>query len=184
MTVLLRRTAPPLAAAVAGVCLSPVLPVHAEAAVIRDRAGDISQPWDLHRVDVRNNARNVWIKMSFRDLAPDEVAGASLFLNTDLDQRPDFVFNAGLFDGTDYQLATTNSWNVRKPGEMVNCSYRMWLDYATNTARVRFSKACLSSSGNGTVRVEVRTSGQDGEGGTIVDWLGKGRRFSRTIAQR
>lgn len=180
---LLRSVAPTLAVAAAA-CVVSASPAHAASATLHDRAGDISQSWDLRDVTVRNGARNVWVKVSFHDLAPDKVAGASVFLDTDNDKRPDFVLSAGLFDGTDYQLAETKSWNVHKQGKMLNCSYRLWLDYPANTARVRLSKACLSSApGEGPVRVEVRSSGQNAQGKPVVDWLGKARSFSRPVAQ-
>jgi hypothetical protein len=165
--------------------VAPAVPAHADRATVRDRSGDIAQPWDLHRVTVDNRARNVWVKIALRDLAPDIDAGASVFLDTDGDPRPEFVMAAGLFDGTDYNLAATGSWSLRKQGRMVDCSYRMWLDYEADTARIRISKACLASvPGDGTVRVEVRTSGTDEDGRTVTDWLRKPRRFGATrVAQ-
>jgi hypothetical protein len=184
MSSLSRRLSPVLAAAAMTLCVSPALPAHAASATRSDRAGDIAQPWDLRQVKINNAARNVWVKMSFRDLAPDTTAGFALFLDTDGDARPDLRMTGGMYDGTDYQLAAVDSWKLRSQGEPVDCSYGMRLDYTANVARVRISRGCLGAAqSTGAVGVEVRASGSAAQGKAVVDWLGKARAFTAPVPQ-
>lgn len=170
-----------IAAAAALSCVLPVQPASAASATFRDKANDVRHGGDLRSVEVANRAKNVWVTVRTRNLVadPDSGVGGAVFLDTDGRPGPELVAVAGFFDGTDYTLLRTDSWNVRRATERVDCSYRLRLDYAKNTARWRIGRDCLAAApGSGAVRVEVRTSAGSGDG---VDWLGAPRRLTRPV---
>ena len=172
-----------LAVAVAAAlwCVPLAQPASAAAAKLGDKAHDVAHGGDLRSVRVANTARALWVTVRTRDLVPEPASGigGAVFLDTDGRPGPDFVLVAGLFDGTDYALLRTDSWRLRRAVERVDCSYRMRLDYAEDTAKLRIANRCFAAApGSGAVRVEVRTSAAPGEG---VDWLGAARKLSRAV---
>ena len=171
-----------VAAAATLSCIVPAQSASAASATFRDKANDVHHGGDLRSVQVTNKAHNVWITIKTRDLVADPASGVggAVFFDTDGDPKPELVAVGGFFDGTDYALLRTNSWNVRRATEHVECSYRMRLDYDANTAQFRIGRGCLTSdSDSEAVRVEVRTSAGSG---TRADWLGDARRFSRRVS--
>lgn len=162
-------------------------PASAATVSFKDKAGDVRHGGDLRSVTVANKPRNVWVTVHTKDLVADPASGigGAVFLDTDGDQRPDFVAVGGFFDGTDYALLRTDSWKVRRATERVTCSYRMRLDYQADTAAFRLGRGCFRAApGTGEVRVEVRTSNSPTTGHPAqVDWLGTPRTFTRAVAQ-
>ena len=171
-----------LAAAATLFCVIPAEPAAAVSATFNDKANDVRHGGDLRSVRVANAGQNVWITIRTRDLVadPDSGVGGAVFFDTDGDSRPELVAVGGFFGGTDYALLRTKSWNVRSAAERVDCSYRMRLNYDTDTARFRIARSCLASDpGSEAVRIEVRTSAGPG---MRADWLGAARRFTRPIS--
>jgi hypothetical protein len=178
-----KRTLGLAAVAATLIALPPAASASAATATFNDRFNDVSHGGDVRTVEVANKARNVWVNVTMRDLEPDPDSGVggAVFLDTDGQPGPEYVVVGGFFDGTDYALLRTDTWKLSKAAERVECSYRMRLDYAADTARFRIGKRCFAEvPGSGTVRVEVRTSAQSGSG---VDWLGAPRRFSKAVPQ-
>lgn len=171
-----------LAAAATLSCVIAAQPAEAATATFSDQANDVRHGGDLRSVRIDNTAQNVRITIKTADLVADPASGVggAVFFDTDGDSRPDLVAVGGFFDGTDYALLRTDSWNVRRATERVDCSYRMRLNYDTDTARFRIGRSCLASgTGSEAVRIEVRTSAG---AGTKVDWLGTARRFTRPVS--
>lgn len=174
-------------AAAAGLALAPLGAASAATSTFHDRAGDVRHGGDLRSVTVANKPKNVWVTVTTRDLtpAPSAGVGGAVFLDTDGQPGPEYVAVGGFFEGTDYSLQRTDSWNVRRAGARVDCSYRMRLDYARDTVTFRIGTGCLAAvPGSGRVRVEVRTGATTADGAPrAVDWLGAPRTFSRPVAR-
>jgi hypothetical protein len=85
----------------------------------------------------------------------------------------------GYFEGTDYQLLTTEGFGARRWKEPVTGSYRMTLDYAKDQTRMRISRAALGDVD--AVRVSVKVAGQRTDGSQVVDWLGERRSFTSWV---
>lgn len=154
-------------------------PAYAESAGFRDPADAAGSPTDIRHVRINHTQRALRLRVAFTDLRRTGSSGMSVFVDTDRARRgPERVLSAGLFDGTDYLMFRTRGWQVR--GEPLSCSYRLWLDYADDVARVRMARGCLTRAGR--VRVALRMTDDNGNDGTITDWLGERRQFTRWLA--
>lgn len=152
-------------------------------ATFADAAGDIDHGADLLRVRVANN-RQVKVRVTHADLRPGWRSGSSLavYLDTDLQEPgPEFAFVGGTFQGSDYALVPTDRWRLRQLSVPMRCSYDLDLDYAAETAVVRIARRCLGFPD--AVRVAVRTGGEQPDGDSVVDWLGRRRQLTREIAR-
>jgi hypothetical protein len=165
-------------AAVLSAALSAA-PAHAEAAGFRDPADAVGSPTDVRRVRINHTDRALRLRVGFTDLRRTGASGLSVFVDTDRGRRgPERVLSAGLFDGTDYLMFRSRGWQVR--GEPLSCSYRVGLDYADDVARVRIARGCLTRADQ--VRVALRMTDDNGDDGTITDWLGERRELTRWLA--
>ncbi len=159
----------------------------AETVVFHDARGDISHGADIQRVRVVNDGA-VRVKVVHRDLVRSYRSGSSLSVFIDTNRRrtgPEFVFQGGTFEGSDYALVKAQGWKAAKgQAEPMRCDYGMKLNYVENTALVRIARSCLGNPG--AIRVEVKTGGEHVAQGnepatTEVDWLGRPREFTRWV---
>ncbi len=134
---------------------------------------------DLVAVTVVNAQNNVRVTLTHNNLrrSPAAGAGGSVYFDTDPeDKGPELVFVGGFFEGTDYQLLTTEGFGVGQWGEPVDGFYDMRLDYAKEKTSIRISRKALG--GADSVRVAVRVSDSK-----VVDWMGKPRSYSLWLAR-
>jgi len=134
---------------------------------------------DLHAVHVGNGEKNLRVVVTHTNLRRDPRTGSSgvVYIDTDpTDKGPEFAFVGGFFEGTDYQLVTTEGFGARNWGEPVEGSYRMILDYSEEQTRIRISQEALGDVRE--LRVAVRVTGRRTDGTTVVDWLGEPRSFT------
>ena len=105
-----------------------------------------------------------------------------MFLDTDRTEAgPEFVFSAGLTDGTDFALVR-GGWGdggARVEGE--DCSYRQRLDYAADVSRIRIERSCLGDPD--AVRVAIRVDGTTRDRQPRRDWLHGHRTWTRWVAR-
>jgi hypothetical protein len=147
----------------------------------QDDRGDMAHGADIHSAKVVN-ARNVRVVLQLEDLVPtyESGAGVTLYLDTDpTDAGPEFAFLAGMFEGTDYGLVRTEGWKVGDNPRVVRDFHIMKLDYENDVARFRMSRAALDQPGK--VRVAIRTSGEQNDGGIVHDWLEDRREFTSWV---
>ena len=149
-----------------------------------DDPKDSSHGSDLRAVQLKNGDRRVVVTTYHANLRrnPASGSGGAVYVDTDrTDKGPEFVFVGGYFEGTDYSLLRTEGFGHKQWGAPVNGSYRMTVDYAEETVRMRMSRKALGRPGK--VRIAVRVSGTrtDGTSNGLVDWLGEPRSFTPWI---
>lgn len=172
------------ALSVAALVLTQLAPAQADAIGVSDPR-DLRHGVDLRSVEVEHTARNVVVTTTHTNLRPSFRSGSSgaVFLDTDpADRGPEYVFVAGYFEGTDYQLLHTDGFATSAWGEPIEGSYRMTIDYDTEQVRMRMSRTAIGSPEE--VRVAVRVAGLRRDGSdTAKDWLGAPRSFTDWVAQ-
>jgi len=156
-------------------------PAAADVISVRDPA-DVGHGVDLRAVHVANGEKALRIRLDHTNLRRDPRTGSGgvVYIDTDRsDKGPELAFVGGFFEGTDYQLVTTEGFGARKWGEPVRGAYSMTLDYAQDQTRMRISRRALG--GAGEVRVSVKVGGQRTDGSQVVDWLGERRSFTAWV---
>ena len=180
MTSMRKITAAAVALSTAALTFGLSGPAHAEQYGIDD-PDDTSNGVDVLAMTVRNGKSNVNVITVHDDLrrAPSSGAGGSIFIDTvKKDKGPEYVFVGGFFDGTDYTLLETEGFSQKSWGQPVeNGDYILRVNYRTDEARVRMSRAALGNPG--AVRVVMRAAGSSG----AVDWVSQKRVFSPWIAR-
>jgi hypothetical protein len=170
-------------AATVGITLAVTLVAPAHAAVSRfTDPADVHHGVDLRRVTVTNGEENLWVRLKHTNLrrSPSTGSAATVYVDTNRkDPGPEFVFTAGLFEGTDYAFLRTDGFGHRQWGDPVHCSYRLRIDYAEDVSRMRISQDCFGDRQR--ARVAVRASGQRTDGTAVVDWLGRPRELTPWI---
>ena len=168
----------------AGLALLVAAPAHAERYGVDDPQ-DTYHGSDVRAVAVHNGVDDVTITTTHENLVRRAASGSAeaIYLDTDRDHRgPEYVFAAGLYEGTDYLLSETDGFGPDKWGAAVeNGDYILHISYRKDTARVKISQAALGTPD--AVRVAVRASGTrtDGTSHGLVDWVGKRRQFTPWI---
>ena len=158
--------------------LSLAGPANAELYGIDDPA-ESGHGVDLLAVSVDNGEKNLKIVLQHTNLRRSHASGAggAVYIDTDAENKgPELVFTGGYYEGTDYQLLTTDGFGVKSWGEPVDGFYILKLDYAEETTSMRISRKALG--GADEVRVAVRVAGQRTDGSKVVDWMGKPRSYS------
>ena len=182
----MRKTIAAVALSTAALTLGVAGPAQAELYGVDDPQ-DTSHGSDILALQVRNAKENLNVTTYHVNLRRDPATGSSgtIYLDTDKsDASPEYVFVAGYFEGTDYQLLETEGFGPGKWGDPVeNGDYVMRVHYATDRAHVRISRAALGKPG--AVRVSVRASGTrtDGTSHGLVDWVGERHSFTPWIAR-
>ena len=180
MTSMRKITAAAVALSTAALTFGLSGTAHAEQYGIDD-PDDTSHGVDVLAMTVRNGKTNVNVITVHDDLrrAPSTGSGVSIFIDTDKhDRGPEYVFVGGLFEGTDYILLETEGFSQKSWGQPVeNGDYILRVNYRTDEARVRMSRAALGNPG--AVRVVMRAAGSSG----AVDWVSQKRVFSPWIAR-
>lgn len=151
----------------------------------------VDDPRDTHHgsdvlaLQVRNGQDDLTITTIHQNLRRDPASGsgAAIYIDTNRhDRGPEYVFAAGLFEGTDYVLRHTEGFGVKQWGKTVeNGDYSLRINYRKERARFQISQVTLREPD--AVRVAVRVSGtrSDGSSRGLVDWVGKPRSFSLWI---
>ena len=140
---------------------------------------------DILALSVRNGPHNLNVTTYHENLRRDPASGSaeSIFVDTDRSNPgPEYVFVAGLYEGTDYVLHHTDGFRPATWGKPVeNGDYIMRIDYAKDVVKVRISRAALGDAD--AVRVAARASGTraDGTHDGLVDWVGPRRWFTPWI---
>lgn len=146
----------------------------AETARVVDALGDVAHPVDISTVTVRHTDRAVVVRVRHEDLRRRGSAGLSVFVDSDAARNgPEFVLGGGLFEGTDYLLTGARGW--RSDNRVVECSYRMRVNWDRDLSVVRMDRGCFDDAER--VRVAVRASGETEPGSTqwVTDWAGEAR---------
>ena len=152
-----------------------------------DDPQDTSHGSDVLALQVRNGEENLSVTTYHVNLRRDPATGSSVavYIDTDRSDRgPEYVFVAGLYEGTDYQLLETEGFGPKTWGDPVeNGDYILKVGYRTDRAHVRISRPALGNPA--AVRVAVRASGTrtDGSSQGLVDWVGKRRSFTPWITR-
>jgi len=171
------------ASAAVALTLGVAAPASAAAIVVEDPV-ESGHGVDLHSVRVGNGEENLRVVLTHTNLRRDPRTGSSgvVYVDTDpTDKGPEFAFVGGFFEGTDYQLVTTEGFGAKNWGDAVEGSYRMVLDYSEEKTRIRISQEALGDVDE--VRVAVRVSGRRTDGTTVVDWLSMPRSFTGWVAR-
>lgn len=169
------------AAAAAALSLLTAAPAHAGLYGVDDPA-DTSHGSDVRAIAVHDGAKNLAITTYHDNLVRAASSGSaeSIYLDTDRRHRgPEYVFVAGLYEGTDYLLRHADGWGASHWGRPVeNGDYILRIDYRRDRAEVKISQPAIGSPD--AVRVAVRASGtrSDGTSHGLVDWVGKPRLFT------
>lgn len=174
----MRKTLIGAAATAAALTISLASPANAERFGIDDPI-ESGHGVDLVAVTVVNAQKNLRITLTHKNLRRSSAAGAggSVYIDTDPENKgPELVFVGGFFEGTDYQLLSTEGFGVGQWGEPVDGYYVMKLDYAKEKTSIRISRKALS--GADAVRVAVRVSDNE-----ITDWMGRPRSYSLWLAR-
>jgi hypothetical protein len=159
---------------------------HAELYGIDDPQ-DTNHGSDVVALQVRNGQDNLNVTTYHSNLRRDPASGSSgrIYVDTDRDDAgPEYVFVAGFFEGTDYQLLETEGFAPGKWGDPVeHGDYIMRIRYAKDLVRVRMTQAALGDPDE--VRVAVRASGTrtDGTSDGLVDWVGERRDFTQWLSR-
>jgi hypothetical protein len=168
------------AAASAAVALTLGVAAPASAAAIKvEDPVESGHGVDLRAVRVGNGEKNLRVVLTHTNLRRDPRTGSSgvVYIDTDpTDKGPEFAFVGGFFEGTDYQLVTTEGFGARNWGDAVDGSYRMILDYTDEQTRIRIAQDALGDVEE--LRVAVRVTGRRTDGSKVVDWLGERRSFT------
>lgn len=182
----MRKTIAAVALSTAALTLGLADSAHAELHGVDDPR-DTFHGSDILALDVRNGPENLNVTTHHAGLRRDPATGSggTIFVDTDRSDRgPEYVFVAGYFAGTDYQLRETEGFHSKKWGDPVeHGDYIMRVRYAKDLVRVRISQAALGNPD--AVRVSVRASGTrtDGTRHGLVDWVGGRRSFTPWIAR-
>ncbi|MCB0893783.1 MAG: hypothetical protein H6529_07000 [Nocardioides sp.] len=142
---------------------------------------------DIRALSVRNGQENVTVTTVHDNLVRRAASGSAetVFVDTDRhDRGPEFVFVAGLYEGTDYLLRATDGFDRSSWGEPVeNGDYVLRVRYRKDVARVVMSRAALGNPDE--VRVAVRASGTrtDGTSHGLLDWVGERRSFTPWLSR-
>lgn len=152
-----------------------------------DDPQDTSHGSDIRALQVRYGGDTVHVTTFHENLRRDPATGSSetIFLDTDRhDRGPEYVFTAGLYEGTDYLLRHADGFAQDTWGDPVeNGDYILRIRYGSDQARVRISRAALGNPD--AVRVAVRASGTrtDGTSHGLLDWVGTPRSFTPWISR-
>ena len=164
--------------------LALAAPAHAERYGVDDPR-DTSHGSDVTSLSVRNAGESIDITTTHRNLRRDPATGSAavVYLDTDRgDRGPEFVFVAGLYEGTDYTLLRTEGFGLKQWGAPLrHADYLLKVDYAKDTARFRIHRPGVGNPDE--VRVGVRVSGtrSDGTSRGLVDWVGHKNGFTPWI---
>lgn len=148
------------------------------AVTVRDSRTDmVGHGADIFWVRLVNRDR-VKVVVKHRDLVRSwkPESSGTIYLDTDRSTAgADYALVAGLYAGTGYTLYKTDGWKIRyrKP---VQGPYRMRLDYGRDLTVLDLARRTLGRPG--AVRVSVHTAGNDGDGHTVHDWLGRANSFT------
>ncbi|NYD41708.1 hypothetical protein [Nocardioides panaciterrulae] len=182
----MRKTLPAVALSTAALTIGLAGPASAELYGIDDPR-DTGHGSDILAVQVRYAKPTLHVTTYHENLRRDPATGSSetIFIDTDRSNRgPEYVFSAGLYEGTDYVLRETEGFARDTWGDPVeNGDYILRIRYRADQARVRISSAALGTPD--AVRLAVRASGTrtDGTSHGLVDWLGQRRSFTPWIAR-
>lgn len=184
----MRKTIASAAAALSAAALTLGLagPASAELYGVDD-PDDTSHGSDILALQVRNGEENLYVTTYHENLRRDPATGSggAIYIDTvKSDAGPEYVFVAGYFEGTDYQLLKTEGFGAKNWGNPVTAGdYEMKVRYDKDRVRVRISQSALQEPDR--VRVSVKASGtrSDGTSDGLVDWVGKPRSFSLWIAR-
>lgn len=171
------------AVSAAALSIGLAAPAVADSIGVKDPA-DIGHGVDLRAVHVDNRDTSLRIVLSHTNLRRDPRTGSSgvVYIDTDrTDKGPELAFVGGFFEGTDYQLVTTEGFGPNRWKRPVRGFYRMVLDYKLDQTRIQISRRALG--GADKVRVAVKVGGQRTDGSQVVDWLGAPRSFTRWVAR-
>ncbi|KAB2812895.1 hypothetical protein F9L07_14400 [Pimelobacter simplex] len=136
-----------LAALLAAVLLSPA-PAHAAQGVIRDgRDAALPAQMDILRVDIRNRADKVVLRLTFRDLVARRKAQTKVFIGTRPGTDEGFIAYSGYRPASG---AVTQLWQPTDQefgGVPIACAgiKGRWR-FDRNTVRIVVPQACLASS--------------------------------------
>ncbi|WP_183099435.1 hypothetical protein [Nocardioides pelophilus] len=172
-------------AATAALTLGLAGPAHAERYGIDDPS-DTPHGSDLLAVDIQNRDHKLIVVTTHDNLrrAPSTGSGGLVYIDTDPENRgPEFVFVAGFYRGTDYQLIETQGFSPEQWGEPVDGNYSMDVDYARDKVRFEISRPAISGADDVRIAIKVSGTRTDGTSRGTVDWLGSRRAFTPWIAR-
>lgn len=142
---------------------------------------DVEHGVDLRAVQIDNTDTFVRVALTHADITPsaDSFAGGAVYLDTDPgDPGPELVFIGGYFEGTDYNLLTTDGFGVDQWGQPVDARWRMRLDFDHERTVMRMSRKAVGAD---EIRVAVKVSGEQSDGTQVTDWLGERRSFTEWL---
>lgn len=162
------------ASAVAGVgVMAAVSPASAATATYDDPADASGGLADIRRVKVTNQGEWLTVRVTFEDLRPRALAGATVYVDNTGDSVPDAALITGLARGTDYAMVPTKGWKLRKK-RLPNCDHDLRVNHRKDVMVAKVSRECLGYKE--TLAVAVKATDQSDGSHPITDWLG-GRRF-------
>jgi hypothetical protein len=178
-----KRSAAARTLAVAGLTLGLLGlagPADAERYAIDDPADASGSRNDIHGLTLVHGEKRVRFVIAVDDLRPRADAGATLFLDTDpQDKGPEYALGTGLSSGTDYALARVEGWEDRD-GKILSCDYDLELKYKADVVVGSIKRGCLKHPD--TVAASVKMVDTADASHPIRDWAPGKKKFGLAVA--
>jgi hypothetical protein len=156
-------------------------PAHAERYAIDDPADAAGSLNDIYGLTVNHGDKRVKFSIRVADLRRVSSAGATLFLDTDpQDRGPEYALGTGLSSGTDYALVRVERWRGTGSAPL-NCDYHLRLRYKEDVVRGYISRRCLGKPA--TVAAAVKMVDAHDPSHVIRDWAPARKTFGLAIAR-
>ena len=178
-----KRSAAARTLAVAGLTLGLLGlagPADAERYAIDDPADASGSRNDIHGLTLVHGEKRVRFVIAVDDLRPRSDAGATLFLDTDpQDKGPEYALGTGLSSGTDYGLTRVEGWEDRD-GKILGCDYDLKLKYRTDQVVGSIKRSCLKNPD--TVAASVKMVDTADASHPIRDWAPGKKKFGLAVS--
>jgi len=155
-------------------------PAQAERYSVDDPADASGSLNDIYGLTLVHGEKRVRFVIAVDDLRPVSNAGATLFLNTNpQDKGPEYALSTGLASGTDYALVRIEGWEDNR-GKRLNCDYDLRLKYKNDVVVGSIKRTCLKSPD--TVAAAVKMVDTFDASHTIRDWAPGKKKFGLAVA--
>jgi hypothetical protein len=155
-------------------------PANAERYSIDDPADASGSLNDIYGLTLVHGEKRVRFVIEVADLRPVSEAGATLFLDTDpQDKGPEYALGTGLSSGTDYALARVEGWED-SDGKILGCDYDLRLKYKGDKVTGSIKRSCLKNPD--TIAASVKMVDNYDSSHPIRDWAPGKKKFGLAVA--
>lgn len=153
---------------------------NAERYSIDDPADATGSRNDVYGLTIAHGEKRVRFVIAVDDLRPRASAGATLFLDTDpQDKGPEYALGTGLSSGTDYALVRVEGWEDRD-GRILGCDYDLRLKYRADVVVGSIKRGCLKNPD--TVAASVKMVDTADGSHPIRDWAPGKKKFGLAVS--